>query len=32
MAPAGWRLQEDGAFAFTSVALFARDDLRLAGR
>ncbi len=31
MVPEGWRLQEDGAFAFTSVALFARDD-RLAER
>jgi hypothetical protein len=32
MAPAGWRLQEDGAFAFTSVALFTSDDLRRAER
>jgi hypothetical protein len=32
VAPPGWRLQEDSAFAFTSVALFARDDPRLAER
>jgi hypothetical protein len=32
MAPSSWRLREDGAFAFTSVALFARDDLRRAER
>src|SRR5207302_3952481 len=32
MAPEGWRLQEDRAFAFTSVALFARDDPRRAER
>jgi hypothetical protein len=32
MVPDGWRLQEDGNFAFTSVALFARDDLRRAAR